>query len=143
MGCCELCPRPGSHSELVSQGQGGRRTALTRLSCNSSKKQACLRNPAARKGRRGRQAAEAFQPLTAGPEGKQPGRETGRGGGISQPTELDLITAEKSQGSKTTQFLGVGAGERQSGEGCWWLPAAQDTPSAPRASLDCSHLTSL
>ncbi|XP_017908557.1 PREDICTED: uncharacterized protein LOC108636724 isoform X4 [Capra hircus] len=45
MGCCKLCPRPGSHSELVSQGQGGRRTAPTRLSCNRSKKQACLRKP--------------------------------------------------------------------------------------------------
>ena len=27
MGCCELCPGPGSHSELVSQGQGGPQVA--------------------------------------------------------------------------------------------------------------------
>ena len=141
MGCCKLCPRPGSHSELVSQGQGGRRTAPTRLSCNRSKKQACLRKPSSQERKERKVGCRSIPALNSGARG-QTARQGDREGRRNKPTGragLDHSREEPRIKNHTT-FGSQGRGERGG-----LLAAPRSTgrngqPCAPRASLGCSHL---
>ena len=142
MGCCKLCPGPGSHSELVSQGQGGRRTALTRLSCNSSKKQACLRKPSTHERKERKVGCRSIPALNSGARG-QTARQGDREGRRNKPTcraGLDH-SREEPRIKNHTIFGSWGRGETERG-GLLAAPSSTGHPfcSTGLPGLQSPHL---